>query len=356
MSSEDSSFRISMMEGMNKFQSARVRAFWQDVFNHLRGKPAELLSFDDIRQRLRLREESYKGLQQVPLEKIAGSVGRYRDFDANFLPRKPEMRDRWSRVYAQANSMTGLPPIELYKVGDIYFVRDGNHRVSVARQLGSGTIEAHVTELPTYVELKPGMSMAEIDEAAAYVAFLEEVGLPRTRPHHQPLRLSESSRYADLMGHIYLHKYILEQIAGHDIALEDAAATWYDQVYRPTLTLIRKHNVVDALGARTEADLYLWLIDHLRDLREQFGDKTPSSKVSDAMIDFLTGRNLPIPDELVQEDDDSVILSRTQLMRALDRMNEQSRRPAEDAPREATPDDASGGESAADPPQTQADS
>lgn len=334
--SDDSSFRVSMMEGMNKFNSARVRAFWQDMFNHLRGKPAELLSFDDIRQRLRLREESYKGLQEVPLEKIAGSVGRYRDFDVNFLPKKVEMRDRWSRVYAQANSMTGLPPIELYKVGDVYFVRDGNHRVSVARQLGAKTIEAHVTELPTYVELKPGMSMAEIDQAASYVAFLEETGLPRTRPHHQPLRLSESSRYADLMGHIYMHKYILEQLAGHDIRIEDAAANWYDQVYRPALTLIRKHNVVEALGARTEADLYLWLIDHLRDLREQFGDKAPSRKVSDAMIDFLSGHNLPIPDELTQEQDDSVILSRTQLQRAIERMREDDSKGDEEPPDESS--------------------
>ncbi len=318
--SEDDSFRLNMMTGMSVFNNVRARAFWQDMFHHLRGKPAELLSFDDIRARLRLREESYKGLQDVPLEKITGSVGRYRDFDVNFLPKKTGMRDRWSRVYAKANSQTGLPPIELYKIGDVYFVRDGNHRVSVARQLGSKTIEAHVTELPSPVELKPGMSMEEIDEAAAYAAFLEETSLPHTRPHHQSLRLSYTGRYADLMGHIYLHKYILEQMAGREIRMEDAAANWYDNVYRPALTLIRKHNVVDALGMRTEADLYLWLIDHLRDLREQFGDKAPSSKVSDAMIDFLAQRELPIPTELMQEDDDSVILSRTQLMRAIERM------------------------------------
>lgn len=323
--SEDSNFHVNMIEGINKFNNARIRAFWQDMFNHLRGKPAELLSFDDIRHRLRLREESYRGLQEVPLDQIRGSVGRYRDFDSNFLPRKPRMRDRWSRVYAQANSMAGLPPIELYKVGDVYFVRDGNHRVSVARQLGAKTIQSHVTELPTSVELKPGMSMQEIDEAAAYVAFLEESGLPLTRPHHQSLRLSESSRYADLMGHIYLHKVILEQMAGHEVRLADAAANWYDNVYRPALTLIRKHDVMGTLQARTEADLYLWLVDHLRDLREQFGDKAPSSKISDAMIDFLTQRDLPVPPELMQEDDDSVILSRTQLMRAVRRIGPEDR-------------------------------
>ena len=92
-------------------------------------------------------------------------VGRYRDFTASFLPKNAKMQDRWSRVYAQANSMQGMPPIELYKIDDVYFVRDGNHRVSVARQMGQKSIEAHVTELPTPIDLEPGMSRTELDAA-----------------------------------------------------------------------------------------------------------------------------------------------------------------------------------------------
>src|SRR5512147_2510047 len=132
---DDSVFRANYLEGVSKFQNARMRAFWLEMINHLRGQSTELLSFDDIKARLRLREESYKGLQDVPLDQIVGSVGRYRDFTSNFLPRRSTSPSRWSRVYAQVNSMEGVPPIELYKVGDVYFVRDGNHRVSVARQL-----------------------------------------------------------------------------------------------------------------------------------------------------------------------------------------------------------------------------
>src|SRR5689334_2937131 len=97
--SDDPLFRSGYMEGLNAFQSARARAFWQDMISHLRGKPAELLSFEEIKARLRLREESYKGLQEVPLERIVGSVGRYRDFTNNFLPRNAKMQERWSRVY-----------------------------------------------------------------------------------------------------------------------------------------------------------------------------------------------------------------------------------------------------------------
>src|SRR3954467_4948085 len=120
--SNGAEFQGYYSEGINVFQNARRQAFVQELMGLMRGQSAELLSFDDIKARLRLREESYKGLQNVPVEKIVGSVGRYRDFTSNFLPRGTTSRDRWSRVYAQVNSLEGTPPVELYKVGDVYFV------------------------------------------------------------------------------------------------------------------------------------------------------------------------------------------------------------------------------------------
>lgn len=317
MADDNSMFRMTMMEGMSKFSGARGRAFWKEVFNLMRGKPVELLSFDDIKHRLRLRAESYKGLQEVPLSQIAGSVGRYREFTRDFLPRQSKMKERWSRVYAKAHSMTGLPPIELYKVGDVYFVRDGNHRVSVARQLGARTIQAHVTELPTSVEIHPNMSEDDLENATAYAAFLQESELEYVRPHHQSLRLTERSRYADLLGHIYLHKSILEFIGEREMSMQEAAIHWYDNVYRPTLTLIRKYEMMRYLPDRTEADLYLWIVDHLRELREQFGDDAPH-RISEALMDFLKERRIPVPQELAEEEDDSLLLTRTQVMRAVE--------------------------------------
>lgn len=319
--SDDSQFKFNVIEGMSRFSGARGRAFWKEMFNLLRGGPMELLSFDDIKHRLRLREESYRGLQEVPIEKIAGSVGRYRDFTRDFLPKSKTSKERWSRVYAAANSQLGLPPIELYKVGDVYFVRDGNHRVSVARSIGSKYIEAHVTELPTSIELHAGMSQDEIENATAYAAFLEESTINRVRPHHQSLRLSERSRYSELLGHIYLHKSMLEFIGEGEVRVEDAASHWYDHVYRPALTLIRKYDMMKNVPDRTEADLYLWIVDHLRELREQFGQQAPR-KISDALVDFLQERGLPVPGDLLEEPDESLIISRTQLMRAVQQMND----------------------------------
>lgn len=317
---EDANFRNSYLEGISKFDNARSRVFWEDILNLVRGKSTELLSFEDVRARLRLREESYRGLQDIELDKIRGSVGRYRNFTGTFLPRSKEMRERWSRVYASVNSLQGVPPIEVYKVDDVYFVRDGNHRVSVARNIGAKTIQAHVTELPTSVRLEPGMTLEDLDAASSYVAFLEESGLSRTRLHHQSMELSEPSRYPELLGHIYLHAQVLEVLRGEPIPMTEAAADWYDKVYRPAVTLIRKHNVLDKTGEnskRTEADLYLWMIDHLREIRQQYGTEASTRRFSDALVDYLRERKISVPDDLQHEDDESVILSRTQVMRAV---------------------------------------
>ncbi|HLU08936.1 MAG TPA: hypothetical protein VK003_04660 [Oceanobacillus sp.] len=315
---------VNFREGISAFQNARFRAFWDDVFSLIRGKPAELLSFEDIRARLRLREEDYRGLQDVPLDKIAGSVGRYHEFTNKFLPKRNTMQERWSRVYAQATGMIGLPPIELYKVGDVYFVRDGNHRVSVARQLGAKTIQAHVTELPTSIPLHPGMTEEELESAEAYAAFLEVTRLGYMRPHHQPIVLSEPSRYNDLLGHIYLHMAVMNSgNGGEEVTLQQAAADWYDNVYRPAVTLIRKYEVLKYLPGRTEGDLYLWMIDHLREVREQVGDEAASRTLSDALVDYLTERRIAVPKELLIEKDETVELARAELQEHLRRYEEQ---------------------------------
>ncbi len=307
----------NFMEGVSAFQSARLHAFWDEAIALVRGKPAELLSFEDIRARLRLREENYRGLQEVPLDQIVGSVGRYREFTNKFLPKGNKMQERWSRVYAQASGMMGLPPIELYKVGDVYFVRDGNHRVSVARQLGAKTIQSHVTELPTSLALRPGMSEAELDNLTAYAEFLDITRLPYTRPHHQSMTLSEISRYDDLLGHINLHRAVMESTNCCPITIEDAAADWYDNVYRPAVTLIRKYDMLKYMPKRTEGDLYLWMIDHLREVKEAYGDSADSRTFSDALVDYLTHHRIPVPKDLLSEKDDTVKLARADVDRQL---------------------------------------
>ncbi len=305
-------------QGINAFQSARGKVFWQEVISLLRGKSAELWNFEEIKDRLRLREERYKGLQDVPLDRIVGSVGRYRDFTATFLPKHEGMRDRWSRVYAQINSMEGVPPVELYKVDDVYFVRDGNHRVSVAREMGNKFIEAHVIELPTSIDLEPGMSAEQLAVAEAYAAFLDTTKLDQSRPHHQSVLISQPDGYVDLMAHIHLHQLALEHAGQCEVSLGKAAADWYDNVYRPALTLIRKYGVMRYFPGRTEGDLYLWLVEHLGQVKEAYGEASKTASFSNALTDLLSERRKPVPEDLRQEQDHTVNLVREDVQAALE--------------------------------------
>src|SRR5271165_1255541 len=107
----DPDSNVAMIESARNFQSARLSAFWQAAWSVLTGRSIDLLSFDEVRQRLRLRDERYVGLQEIPLDKIVGSVGRYKDFTRSFLPRTNSVRSRWQRLDAMARGTQGFPPI-----------------------------------------------------------------------------------------------------------------------------------------------------------------------------------------------------------------------------------------------------
>ncbi len=313
---EDQNYRAFYMEGKSKFQSLQTKVFWQDVLNHLVGRHSELMNFDDLRKRLHLHEEHYEGVQDVPLDHIVGSVGRYMDFTATFLPKNSNMRERWSRVYALANSQEGPPPIELYKVGDAYFVRDGNHRVSVARHLGAKSIQAHVIALPTTVPLRPGMSDQDIELAEAYANFLDETGLTQAVPDHESIELTVPSRYHELIGHIFMHERVMERLEGHALSTEEVTADWYHSIYQPAIALIRKHKVLDLVKgkktARTEGDLFLWLMDNLLELQHQYGNQAPVESFSGAIASYLEEEHVRVPEALQHEEDETVVLTRAQ--------------------------------------------
>ncbi|HYP40943.1 MAG TPA: hypothetical protein VEX13_11345 [Chloroflexia bacterium] len=114
------------------------------------GRDSSLPSFNDLDGYMPASGRSCLRTWQVPVARIVGSVGRSRDFNRDFQPVQKHTRPRWESIYVAAVSGVTLPPVELYKVGDCYFVKDGNHRVSVARYLGAEFVDAEVTE---YVEL-----------------------------------------------------------------------------------------------------------------------------------------------------------------------------------------------------------
>jgi hypothetical protein len=132
---------------LQDFEHAVSKAFWRDRISQWTRKSNDLLSFDKMSQCLSPKGQHYLGLQVVPVDNIVGSEGRYRDFDRAFFPRQKRVRDRWVSIAKAHYEQAPLPPVELFKIGKAYFVRDGNHRVSVARTHGQDFIDANVTEI-----------------------------------------------------------------------------------------------------------------------------------------------------------------------------------------------------------------
>src|SRR5437899_5261321 len=126
------------------FQRARRKAFWRRFASWLVRADNALLAFEDVRKQLRAHAQREGGMREVAIDQIVGSVGRYRDFDSAFLPRQVRTRGRWESIDRPYLEGVQLPPIELYKIGETYFVKDGNHRGSVARHGGQAFVAALV--------------------------------------------------------------------------------------------------------------------------------------------------------------------------------------------------------------------
>jgi hypothetical protein len=128
------------------FGRARRRAFFGRLAARLRRECNRLMAFDEVGERHLAHNRRRLGLRDVEVSRIVGSVGRHEAFDRGFMPTKASLAERWKRVDRAFHRGLDLPAVRLYKVGEAYFVEDGNHRVSVARYQGVETIEADVTE------------------------------------------------------------------------------------------------------------------------------------------------------------------------------------------------------------------
>jgi len=242
----------------------------QQVLARLRGEPAVLLSYDDVRKKLKMTGLTEQGIQEIPLEAIVGSVGRSTDYTRDFLPTKDSDQARWARVKAAFMSPAGVPPISVYKIGHAYFVRDGNHRVSVARQLGNKTIDAYVTEVRTRVSLSPDDDPGEIILKERYAIFLEKTNLDEIRLGAD-LKMTWPGFYSLLLEHIDVHRYYMGLDFKREISYEEAVGHWYDEVYLPVVALLYERGLFNEFPGRTEADLYALLADYRRELGEQLG-------------------------------------------------------------------------------------
>jgi hypothetical protein len=250
------------------FSSARTKAFMRSMLGLVAGHKTDLMAWDEVKDKLRLRGLVSRGIVTVPISQIVGSVGRYRDFDSAFLPTRNVLAGRWRKINRAFYDDISLPPVKLYKVGDVYFVLDGNHRVSVAREHGATFIDAEVSEAITRVP--PTTKDINADTLAIlgeYTDFLERTRLDKLRPD-QNVRFSIGGGYERLIEHIAVHRYFMGLDLKHDISEDGAVTDWYDNVYMPIVKAVREENILKEFPGRTEADMYVWIIDHLHFLRE----------------------------------------------------------------------------------------
>ena len=250
------------------FFTARTKAFFRDVLAFLTGQHNRPLAFEEVREKLRIGGPIYRGVRSVPLAQIIGSVNRYRDFDRVFLPTQGYTMDRWTRVNRAWYQDQSLPPVLLYQVGQAYFVVDGHHRVSVAREQGQAFIDAEVRECRVRVPVTPDLRPEDLELLGAQVEFVERTGLDRLRPAAR-IEVTVLGGYDRLLEHLAVHRYFMGLDFRRDISEPEAVEHWYDTVYCPVVEEIRQSGLLSVFEGKTEADFYLWVMDHRHYLVER---------------------------------------------------------------------------------------
>jgi nucleotide-binding universal stress UspA family protein len=271
------------------FRSARQKATLSEIIARFKGQSNELLSFEEVRQKLNAQVGPNKILKEIPIKSIIGSVNRYQDFMRGFLPRQNIDGERWSNVELANQGLVGLPPIEVYQIDEVYFVIDGNHRVSVAKQLGTTEIEAYVTELQSRVSLTADVRPEDLILKSEYTKFLENTNLDKLRPEVD-LTFTEPGQYEVIEEHIAVHRYFMGNEQKREIQSSEAVTDWYDNVYLPVVIIIREKGLLIDFPNRTEADLYLWIVDHRAALEEDLQSSVPVASVMDDLTDQYSQR------------------------------------------------------------------
>jgi hypothetical protein len=222
----------------------------------------ELLSLDEVTRRLRLFEQRYLGVRPVPVSAIVGTVDRTRDFDRDFLPRRYEMEDRWSRV-ERAVQRGDIPPIVVYELEGRYFLVDGHHRVAVAKQLGIEYVDAEITIVRTRYPFPPGADLARVVHAQAKGVFMEESGLAGLEPRVE-IESSSPAGYVELLEQVKVHGCDLMRELGRVAGPDEIARDWYHRVFLPTLASVREHGLPELFEVATEGDLFLAIHRRMR--------------------------------------------------------------------------------------------
>ncbi|MBM3137008.1 MAG: hypothetical protein FJZ98_02350 [Chloroflexi bacterium] len=271
---------------VHDFQRAYQKSFFRAILKKITGKESGLFSFDAIRKSLVIKGETDRGLREVEIDKIIGSLSRYDEFDESFLLRQTFTRNRWQAIDKALMSGEYLPPVELYKISDFFFVIDGNHRVSVAKEKGQKFIDAHVRELEIPFQISGEFNWESVLLKQGRINFFKNTRLNELRPDIG-INLTIPGQYHKLLEHIDVHRYYLSQMQQREIPYQDALLSWVDNIYTPMIDVIRDQKILDHFPNRSESDLYVWIIEHLAYIQYRY----PSGiGFREAAADFLHKR------------------------------------------------------------------
>ncbi|MCX6384475.1 MAG: hypothetical protein NTV16_08385 [Actinobacteria bacterium] len=263
--------------GMNvssqAFENARFISLLKNLKYLLIGRNNELLSFEKIKKGFGLYKQASLRVQVVPVEDIVGSFERYRDFDKFFLPKKNHLQYRWAHIHNLLVRDVILPPVKLYKVSEIYFVVDGNHRVSVSKKIGVRFIDAEVIEFLTDANITREMDPKDIFIQIEREKFLNITGLKLNRPDIKT-RITSPGQYDVLLGQI--NKLMVQLNENRKdgeklISFKEASLIWYDDIYLPAIEVIKNYGILEKFPNRTKTDLYIWINEHKRYLSLKYG-------------------------------------------------------------------------------------
>ncbi len=256
------------------FNKAKSRATISGILHALTPERQKLLSLEDVKKLVKPKSETYIGMKAVPVELIVGSEGRYKDFNRAFLPRKEFSRSRWVNVDKAHLQSIVLPPVKLYEIGGTYFVRDGNHRVSVAKIQGVSFIDAEVIRLDTQIKLEPGITPETLKKKV--IAYEKDRVFSETHLdeviERSSINFTATGRFIEMLRHIQGHKYFLNEEVKEEIPFLDAARSWYKNLYLPITEIVRTEKILSRFPGRTEGDLYLWIVKQWDELKKHYGN------------------------------------------------------------------------------------
>ncbi len=244
-----------------------------------------LLSLQDVKNLLKPKMETYRGMKAVDIDRIVGSEGRYNDFNSRFFPKYKHIRSRWENIDKAHISDIILPPVKLYQISGIYFVRDGNHRVSVAKANGQYSIDAEVIELNSEIPITPDMTRSDLK--AGVIQYEKDRVFNNTELgeviNPDDLNFTATGRFIEILRHIQGHKYFLNEKIEKEIPFIEAGLSWHNEIYSPIVEIILKNKILNRFPGRTKSDLYMWIIKHWDNFKKKYGNDYPLEK---AAIDF----------------------------------------------------------------------